>query len=127
MAVGWGVILSLQESLAGDFEAVWVDPAALRRAALGASSLPFRGSLRSCDKMGWMSSLLHKMGWMSSLLTGGRQLPTCLLLPRSANPSGRGLMLCWWHQVTVTPPPQDPLFSQPTSLLGNRNTPLKGL
>lgn len=29
MAVGCGVILSLQESLAGDLEAVWVDPAAL--------------------------------------------------------------------------------------------------
>lgn len=45
-----------------------VDPC-LGRVVFGASLLPFRGSVRSCNKM----------GLMSSLLTGGRQLPTFLL------------------------------------------------
>lgn len=102
------------------------------RVALGASSLPFRGSLRSCDKMGWMSLLLAKMGWMSSLLGKMGCMPSLLTCwegssPRAFSCPGAPTQAAenWWHRVT--PPPRDPLFSKFTNLLGNRNTPLKGL
>lgn len=92
------------------------------RVALGASSLPFRGSPRSCDKMGWVSSLLSKMGWMSSLLTCWGKAA-----PHEPSPAQECQPKQMRNDALLGPPPWDPLFFKPTSLLGNRNTPLKGL
>lgn len=89
----------------------------LVRAVFGASLLPFRGSVRSCNKM----------GLMSSLLTEGRQLPMCLLQPRNTIPKSWELMLCTWYRLTVTLSPRDSLFFKFAGLLGSRNPPLKDL